>query len=214
MSSFSKEEGILVLDNIIVAIQENKQYLSDIDGKIGDGDHGVNMNKGFTLCREDLNKNPGDLVHGLNLLSRTLMMKIGGSMGPLYGKFFKSFSATFADAETIDAGLWGQALDASKASIQSISQADVGDKTLVDALFPAIEAYHGAIGEGKDFAAALADMKTAAENGRDATRDMVAKIGRSSRLGERSRGVIDAGAASCALILGVMADSISELLMR
>ena len=83
MSSFTKEEGIIVLDKIIEVIRENKQYLSDIDGEIGDGDHGVNMNKGFTMCREELDKNPGDLAHGLNLLSRVLMMKIGGAMGPL-----------------------------------------------------------------------------------------------------------------------------------
>ena len=103
MESFTKEEGIVILDNIIKVIQENKQYLSDIDGEIGDGDHGINMNKGFSICREELDKNPGDLPHGLNLLSRTLMMKIGGSMGPLYGKFFKSISSTLAEKDIIDA---------------------------------------------------------------------------------------------------------------
>ena len=212
MSNFSKQEGIIILDNVIKAVQENKQYLSDIDGMIADGDHGVNMNKGFTLCREDLDKNPGDLVYGLNLLSRVLMMKIGGSMGPLYGKLFKGISATLAESDTIDARTWGYALEAAKASIESISQAKPGDKTLVDALFPAVEAYNKALSEGKDFASALASMKEAAEAGRDATEDMVAKIGRSSRLGERSKGVIDAGAASCALIMATMADSITELI--
>ena len=90
--------------------------------------------------------------------------------------------------------------------------AKVGDKTLVDALYPAIDAYQDALAGGGGFAAALAAMKTAAERGRDATEDMVSKLGRSSRLGERSRGTIDAGAASCALVLGVMADSMRELL--
>ena len=73
-ASITKEEGIVVLDNIIQVIQENKQYLSDIDGAIGDGDHGINMNKGFSMCREELDNNPGDLSHGLNLLSRVLMI--------------------------------------------------------------------------------------------------------------------------------------------
>jgi dihydroxyacetone kinase-like protein len=212
MESITKEEGILVLDNIIKVIQENKQYLSDIDGAIADGDHGINMNKGFSMCREELDRNPGDLPHGLNLLSRVLMMKIGGSMGPLYGKFFKGISASLAQHETIDAQAFGEALEASRDAIGSISQAKVGDKTLVDALYPAVDAYQDAQDEGKEFTAALADMKQAANAGRDYTKDLVAKIGRSSRLGERSRGVIDAGAASCALILESMADTITGLI--
>lgn len=212
MASITKEEGILVLDNIIKVIQENKQYLSDIDGAIGDGDHGVNMNKGFSMCREELDKNPGDLPHGFNLLSRVLMMKIGGSMGPLYGKFFKGISNSLAEHETIDAQSFGEALRASKDAIGSISQAQVGDKTLVDALYPAVKAYQASLDEGKDFAAALADMKQAANDGRDYTKDLVAKIGRSSRLGDRSKGVIDAGATSCALILETMADTITGLI--
>jgi dihydroxyacetone kinase-like protein len=212
MASMTKEEGIIVLDNIIRVIQENKQYLSDIDGAIGDGDHGINMNKGFTLCREELDKNPGDLPHGLNILSRVLMMKIGGAMGPLYGRFFKSISNSLAARDKIDAQAFGQALKASREAIQAISPAKVGDKTLMDALYPAVEAYQKALDEGKDFAGALADMKQAANDGRDHTRDLVARIGRSSRLGERSKGVIDAGAASCALILEAMADTMTGLI--
>ncbi|MCK4853088.1 MAG: dihydroxyacetone kinase subunit L [Bacteroidales bacterium] len=212
MASFTKEEGIIVLYNIISVIQENKQYLSDIDGAIGDGDHGINMNKGFSMCREELDENPGDLPYGLNVLSRVLMMKIGGSMGPLYGKFFKGISTSLAEKDRIDAQAFGEALSASKESISAISQARVGDKTLVDAFYPAVDAYHKALNEGKNFTEALADMKQAANAGRDNTQDMVAKIGRSSRLGERSKGVIDAGAASCALILETMADTITGLI--
>jgi dihydroxyacetone kinase-like protein len=212
MNSFTNSRGIRVLDDIITAVRENKQYLSDIDGMIGDGDHGVNMDKGFSICRDELDKDPGDLAHGMNILSRVLMMRIGGSMGPLYGKFFKSFAAILAGRETIDAGLWGKALSTARDSVAGISQAKVGDKTLVDALFPAEEAYREAISAGMDFAGALGQMKLAAERGRDATLEMISRIGRSSRLGERSRGVIDAGAASCALILATMADSIRELL--
>jgi dihydroxyacetone kinase-like protein len=140
------------------------------------------------------------------------MMKIGGSMGPLYGKFFKSLSSSLAANEKIDAQGFGNALSASREAIGSISQAKVGDKTLVDVLYPAVDAYHEALGQGADFSAALAEMKQAAITGRDSTKDLVAQIGRSSRLGERSRGVIDAGAASCALILGTMADTITGLI--
>ena len=212
MASITKEAGIAVLDNVIKAIQENKQYLSDIDGAIGDGDHGINMNKGFSMCREELDRNPGDLVHGLNLLSRILMMRIGGAMGPLYGKFFKGISSSLAEHDSIDAQAFGEALRASRDAIGTISQAKVGDKTLVDALHPAVDAYQKALDEGKDFAAALSDMKLAANAGRDHTKYLVARIGRSSRLGNRSRGVIDAGAASCALILETMANTITGLI--
>jgi phosphoenolpyruvate---glycerone phosphotransferase subunit DhaL len=214
MKSFTKNEGILVLDNVIKVVQKNKQYLSDIDGAIADGDHGVNMNKGFTMCREALDQNPGDIVHGFSTLAKILMMKIGGSMGPLYGKMFKAISTTLAEKENIDAQAFGSALIAMKEAIKSISQAQPGDKTLVDVLFPAVEAYHSSLDSGADFTLALAEMKSAAEAGRDATEDMVAKIGRSARLGERSRGVIDAGAASCALILVTMADTITELISK
>ena len=212
MSTFSNKEGALVVDRMISVIQENKQYLSDIDGAIADGDHGINMNKGFTMTREALEKDPGDLSHGLLTLAKVLMMRIGGSMGPLYGKTFKTMGKTLAGSEEIDAELFSRALEGARDSMRALSPAKVGDKTLVDALYPAIDAFNSSIESGSGFEEALKAMKEAAEKGRDATEDMVAKLGRSARLGERSRGVIDAGAASCALLLGVMADTIVEIL--
>ncbi len=212
MDAFNQTDGSVVLDRMIAAIRENKQYLSDIDGAIGDGDHGINMNKGFEMTRQALEIEPGDLSHGLLTLSKVLMMRIGGSMGPLYGKIFKSMGETFAGHTAIDAPLFGEALDRMKGSLEGLSQARPGDKTLVDALYPAIDAFQSAMKNGASFSEALATMKNAANQGRDATEDMVSRVGRSSRLGERSRGVIDAGAASCALLLGVMADVIIEML--
>lgn len=211
MESFSNADGIKIVDNLIIAIQENKQYLSDIDGAIGDGDHGINMNKGFTMCREELDKNPGNLTHGLNTLSKILMMKIGGSMGPLYGKFFKAIAKTIGDAETIDKELLGKALAEIKESISAISPAKVGDKTLMDTLIPATIAYQTSVEEGKNLHETLENMKVAAREGRDSTKDLVAKLGRASRLGERSRGVLDAGSASCCLILETIANTVDEL---
>lgn len=212
MKSFLNSEGAIIVENMISAIQQNKQYLSDIDGLIGDGDHGINMNKGFTMCREELEKNPGDLAHSIKVLSRILMMKIGGSMGPLYGKMFKGFASELEGKDEIDIDVFGNALNAMLNSIQSISPAKPGDKTLIDTLQPAVVAYTKAASEGKSFAEALAEMKQAAIEGRDSTKDMVARLGRASRLAERSRGVLDAGAASCFLILKTMADSIQEIL--
>jgi phosphoenolpyruvate---glycerone phosphotransferase subunit DhaL len=212
METFSQKEGSILLDRIIVKIQENKQYLSDIDGAIGDGDHGINMNKGFTLCREALDKEPGGLSHGLKMLGKILMLKIGGSMGPLYGKFFLAFGKSLETKDTISAEDFLAGLKASLEAIRSISQAQVGDKTLMDVLIPAVDAFEKALNEDRTFSESLDRMSKAALEGRDGTIDMVAKIGRSSRLGERSRGVMDAGSASCYLILDTMATSIKELL--
>ena len=212
MEKFTQEAGSLIIDRLILAIQENKQYLSDIDGAIGDGDHGINMNKGFTLCREALDKQNGDFTYGLKTLGTILMMKIGGSMGPLYGKFFLSIGKALEGVDEIGRDEFGQALRAALDAIHAISPAQVGDKTLMDVLIPADEAYAAAAAEGRSFAEALDAMDAAALKGRDSTVDMVAKLGRSSRLGERSRGVMDAGSASCYLILHTMADTVKELL--
>jgi len=212
MSTFKNSEGAVIIDRMIVAIQENKQYLSDIDGLIGDGDHGVNMNKGFSMCREELDNTPGDLAHSAHSLSKILIMKIGGSMGPLYGKMFRGFARELRDKEEIDIHAMAAALDAMLSSVQSISAAKPGDKTLIDTLSPAVAAFNTAASEGKEFELALDEMKSAAKAGRDSTKDMVAQLGRASRLGERSRGVLDAGASSCYLILEALADTTLELL--
>lgn len=209
--NFTNNEGIVIIDNLIKTIQENKQYLSDIDGAIGDGDHGINMNKGFTLCREALDAQPGDFTYGLTTLSKILMMKIGGSMGPLYGKFFKAIARKVEGVENIDINMFGNALQQVVDDIAAISPAKVGDKTLIDTLVPAVYAYRKAQEDGRSFTEALDALKVAAIEGRDSTKDMVAKLGRASRLGERSRGVLDAGATSCCLILCSMADTIKSL---
>ncbi len=212
MSTFNNAAGSIVVDNLILVIQENKQYLSDIDGLIGDGDHGINMNKGFSLTRDELDKNPGDMVYSLMVLSRMLLMKIGGSMGPLYGKFFKGFAKVLEGKEEITQADVNEALKNIVIEIQSISPAKLGDKTLMDTLIPAVAAFDEATNSGQGFADALDALKAAAEAGRDSTKDMVAQLGRASRLGERSRGVLDAGSASCCLILCTMADSIKSIL--
>jgi dihydroxyacetone kinase-like protein len=212
MEQFANRDGIRIVFDLIRAIQENKQYLSDIDGAIGDGDHGINMNKGFTLCRDELLANPGNLTHGLKTLSKILMMKIGGSMGPLYGTFFKSLAAACDGVDAIDMAVFGRMLSSGREGIQKISEAKPGDKTLMDVLLPAEAAYQAAVKTGEPFRVCLDQMVEAARQGRNATKDMVAKLGRSSRLGERSRGVIDAGAASCCLILEIMAGTIGHLL--
>lgn len=213
MASVSTDQGRVIMAALIKAIQDNKQHLSDIDGLIGDGDHGVNMNKGFTLCQEALGDAPCDLSQALKTLYLVLMNQIGGSMGPLYGMFFKAMAKGCKGKEDLDAALFGQMLCLAKDKVLDISGAQPGDKTLLDALVPAQEAYQAALDAEHSFAQCLTEMSTAAEAGRDATKDMIARVGRSSRLGERSQGVVDAGAASCCLILQTLAASIQDLLV-
>jgi len=133
-------------------------------------------------------------------------------MGPLYGKFFKAFAKGAEGKTAINKNDFGLILNEIVSSIASISPAKVGDKTLIDTLVPAVSAYNKAIGEGASFENSLTAMKTAARAGMESTKDMVAKLGRASRLGERSRGVIDAGSASCCLILESISDSIIEII--
>ncbi len=212
-TTFSNSAGRQIVLDLVAAIQANKQYLSDIDGLIGDGDHGVNMNKGFTLCGEQLAKETtGDFSQACQTLSNILLMKIGGSMGPLYGMFFKSWATTTKGLAEIDAATFGKLIRTTRESIEKISPAKPGDKTLMDVLVPAEEAFQAALSSGQPFVACLEAMSSAAEKGRDSTKDMLAKLGRSSRLGERSRGVLDAGATSCCLLLQTAAASAKKLL--
>ncbi|MEE4165348.1 MAG: dihydroxyacetone kinase subunit DhaL [Desulfocapsaceae bacterium] len=212
MGSFSNQHGAAIVTAVIKVVQENAKYLSEIDGAIGDGDHGINMNKAVTQAEARLAGQSVDMTNGLKTLSDIMMDDIGGSMGPLYGTFFRQMFRVSRDKAEIDAELFNQMLNRALASIKDIGSAKVGDKTMLDTLEPAVLAFEAKQKAGESFASALAAMKAAAEQGRDSTVDMVAKVGRSSRLGERSRGVLDAGATSCCLILCAMADSITELL--
>lgn len=211
MNYFLNKDGSVIVLNLIKTIQDNKDYLSEVDGAIGDGDHGINMNKGFTLCKDRLGDSGVDLSTALKTLGRVLLMEIGGSMGPLYGTFFIEMSKVCKDKERIDKQVFEDMMRAAVSGIQKLGNAKVGDKTLMDTLIPGIEAYENALTQGKDFIGALNEMKIAAEAGKESTKDLVAKIGRASRLGERSKGVLDAGATSCNLILQSMANTISSL---
>ena len=205
--------GDVVLD-LIKTIVENRAYLSEIDGAIGDGDHGINMSKGFSICRERLLAQatlPG-MAEALDTLAMVLLEGIGGSMGPLYGSFFMGLAETLAGKSELDAKLFGEAIEAGVAGVQSVGDAKVGDKTLIDTLVPARDAYLAALARGEDFAAALTAMTAAAEAGWKSTKDLQARIGRAARLGERSIGVLDAGATSCFLLLKTLATSLQAKL--
>ena len=206
MRGFSNSNSGDIVSAIAQRIVENRAYLSDIDGLIGDGDHGVNMAKGFSLAAERLRGEVRPLSTALATVGEVLMTEIGGSMGPLYGVMFSGFADALDGVEEIDAQVFERMLRNGLEEVQSIGNAKVGDKTLIDTFAPALEAFSVATAKGESFATALKALVVAAEKGRDSTIDLVAKIGRASRLGERSRGVLDPGATSCAVILRTFAE--------
>jgi len=201
MQTFDNPSAGSIVLSIADRIIENRAYLSEIDGKIGDGDHGVNMAKGFGIAADRLKGTSSSLADALDTLGTVLMTEIGGSMGPLYGVMFTEFAGKLQGAAAVDADAYSRMLHAGLEGIQSIGSAKVGDKTMLDTLVPAVEALDAAHAKGDSFGDALLRLVEAAEAGRDSTLDLVAKIGRASRLGDRSLGVLDAGATSCALIL-------------
>ena len=204
-----------VVRELIKTINANRDFLSEIDGLIGDGDHGVNMSKGFTGCGTRLDamgEQAKALPAAFEQLSKALMEDIGGSMGPLYGQFFLGFVNTLEPYEKMDAALFADALAAAVANVQGLGNAQVGDKTLIDSMVPARDAFRAALESGADFAACLAAMSEAAEKGKDSTKNLQARIGRSARLGPRSIGVLDAGATSCCLILQSIGKSLTRQL--
>lgn len=206
------EKGRAILLEMVRAVHENKQYLGDIDGLIGDGDHGMNMNKGFVTYGERLGDQETSFTEGLTDLGMVLLNEIGGSMGPIYGTVFMEMADAAEDAEDITLEKFGEMLEAGLEGLYGIVDARPGDKTLVDTLYPCVECIKKAAAESAEFSVALDEMKECAENGKESTKGMVAMYGRASRLGERSRGVLDAGATSCCIILKAMADGMKTIL--
>lgn len=207
------EDNACIVKEIIQAIHNNSVYLSEIDGETGDGDHGINMNKGFLMADVRI-KEDDSFSEALKKLGKTLVMDIGGSMGPIYGTFFSKLSRTLKTEEKIDAKLFEEALKNAEEGLMDLAGAKPGDKTLVDTIVPAYESFKEAKEAGKGFKECLEALKIGAEQGKESTRDMVAKLGRASRLGERSKGHLDAGATSCCIILQTMADGMIKRMVE
>lgn len=212
-TDFSNQEDSKIVDAIIAAIQTNKENLSEVDSHGGDGDHGINMNKGFTFARQELDELPCyTMSDGLKVISQVLVNKIGGSMGPLYGSFFRGLSAASRKEETITREVMLAMLKKAYQNLSDLTDAKVGDKSLIDVLVPAIETYEKAVDGGEAFNECLTQSLATAKTGLEATKKIPAKIGRASRIGDRSIGYQDAGATSCYLIIEAIVNTINELL--
>ena len=182
-------------------IAEQRDYLVDLDRAIGDGDHGENMDRGFKAALEALGQGqPGSVAEVLKTVAKTLMSTVGGAAGPLYGTAFLRASKAAGDGELDGAGV-AAVIAGALEGIQARGKATTGEKTMVDAWTPALEAARAAADSGSDPAAVLEAAATAAEAGAAATEPLRATKGRASYLGERSIGHLDPGAVSTSLIL-------------
>ena len=189
-------------------IEEQRDHLTQLDAAIGDADHGINLARGFTAVLSALDTaapaTPGAV---LTLTGATLISKVGGASGPLYGVAFRRAGKALGEAPDVDLPALAAALEAALAGVQQLGAAREGDKTMVDALAPATGAFSKALAEGAPAADALAALVQAAQAGAVATISMQALKGRASYLGPRSVGHEDPGAASTALILAALRDA-------
>jgi dihydroxyacetone kinase-like protein len=191
------------------AVHEHGDYLTELDSAIGDADHGANLIRGMDAVMAAVASPPeatGDLLKKVGM---TLVTSVGGASGPLYGTFFLRMATASGDATSLDGPALLAGLEAGLEGIVARGKAEAGDKTMYDALAPALAAFASSLDGGASLADAARAAADAAAAGRDATEPMLALKGRASYLGERSIGHIDPGAASSALLLDSLAGALS-----
>jgi phosphoenolpyruvate---glycerone phosphotransferase subunit DhaL len=192
---------------IAAVVETQRDHLTQLDAAIGDADHGINLARGFgaveTALAQASTPTPGSV---LRLTGATLISKVGGASGPLYGTAFRQAGKALGDADEADLADLASALEAALAGVQKLGAAEEGEKTMVDALAPAVSAFSKAVAAGASPADAFAALTEAADAGAQATIPMHALKGRASYLGPRSVGHEDPGAASTALIIGALSD--------
>ena len=193
-------------------VDENKDLLTELDAAIGDADHGANMHRGLTAAVAAIDEaavaTPGALFKKVGM---TLVSTVGGASGPLYGTLFLRLGGALGDAEQVGPEAFAAALHAGLDGVVARGKAEAGDKTMFDALAPAVEALESALAAGEPWGAALRRASEAADAGRDATTPMLARKGRASYLGERSTGHQDPGATSTALLLTAAVTALGDL---
>ena len=181
---------------------ENKEYLTELDAAIGDADHGINMNRGFEAVSSELADNPPqDIGAALKAVAMTLIRTVGGAAGPLYGTFFLRASSTCSGEAKLPASGIVEMFEAGVLGVQQRGKAELNDKTMLDALYPALLAMKSALARGADVPELLTEGALAAEDGMSNTIPLQARKGRASYLGERSIGHQDPGATSAYLMV-------------
>ncbi|HKM40103.1 MAG TPA: dihydroxyacetone kinase subunit DhaL [bacterium] len=202
------KELILAIGRVI---EENKTFLTELDSAIGDADHGINMAKGFRAVAEKIpavkDSDAGDV---LKTVGMTLVSKVGGASGPLYGTAFLRSGMAIGDKSELSGDDLNQGLAAALEGIKQRGRAKPGDKTIVDALQPAVETLAAALASGDGTLVALEKAVKAAEDGVEYTKGIIARKGRASYLGERSLGHQDPGATSTYLMLKTMEEFLAR----
>lgn len=194
------------LEQMCDTIEQEKDYLSELDGAIGDGDHGVNMAKCFREVKKKLiETQAGDINELFKNVGMVVMNSVGGAMGALYGTLFLKLAQETAGKSDIDLGDVVRMFQTAEKGILDIGKAQLGDKTLIDTLSPAVRSLEESEKAGSSLEDAMQNFVWAAEQGMASTKEMIAKMGRASRLGDRTVGHQDAGATSCYFILKSLA---------
>jgi len=213
--SISGLQVISILNKIAKVIEENKAYLSELDAAIGDGDHGINMNKGFTAVVDKLRVDDGhDIGEIFKKTGMALVSNVGGASGPLYGTAFMKAAVEVNGKANIDIEDFIKILEAALGGVQMRGKAIRGEKTMVDAIAPAIDAMKEALKAGLPPIDILKASKDEAMQGVEYTKTIIATKGRASYLGERSIGHQDAGATSSYLILNTIYEGVKGIKER
>jgi len=193
------------------AVTEKRDWLTELDSAIGDADHGANMARGMSAVGEKLGAGtPATVDELLKSVGMTLVSSVGGASGPLYGTFFLRMGMTAGAVSELDGPGLAAALRAGLDGIVARGKAEAGDKTMFDAMAPAVDALDAALAAGSSVPDAVRSAADAAAAGRDATLPLVARKGRASYLGERSAGHLDPGAASTAILFDTLAAAVAD----
>ena len=206
--AITRDDVLKWVRNFAQVIEDNHEMLTDLDREIGDADHGANMRRGFKAVLEKLptveDKDIGAILKNVGM---TLLSKVGGAAGPLYSTMFMKAGTSIGAKTEMDLNDWAKALEAGTIGIANLGKAQPNDKTMLDALYPALNALNSAMGTGATTGEALKKSANAAHDGMLATIPLVAHKGRASYLGERSVGHQDPGATSTYLLIKSAAET-------
>jgi len=206
--AISTPRMLKALEAMCDTIEAEKEYLSELDGAIGDGDHGVNMAKCFREVKKKLAASTAaDMNTLFNDVGMVVLNSVGGAMGALYGTFFLKMAQESAGKAQLELSDLVRMFQTAEQGILDIGKASPGDKTLLDTLAPAVRALEQSVKDGSSLSEAMANFEQAAQKGMESTTGMLARMGRASRLGERTIGHQDAGATSCYFILRSIASA-------
>lgn len=204
------ESAVAWLGRFARVVTEQKAYLTELDSAIGDADHGANMARGMAAVMEKLDEvTPSTLDELFKSVGMTLVTSVGGASGPLYGTFFLRIGTSIGAATSCDGAGLATCLRAGLGGLVDRGKAELGDKTMFDAMAPALDAFDATLASGGSLQECTAAARDAAAVGRDATVDLVARKGRASYLGERSQGHLDPGATSTAMLFDALAGSMA-----